>query len=313
MYPYNHKKGQKIQTDASGVSVDRAFLAHYHIAGANLGAASTVNILPFTKLGATAQAGVLPAAGIPDCPRNVQIDCNNAGNKKNVVIHGTNFAGETISETIALNETTAVAGNLAFASVTAIDLPVQHNAGAKQKTTSAITAATGAGTATLTLTAACLGEESPFDFDVVFAAGDVASTTTAAAKIKATINADPLLKLYFLAANSTANLTLERLINENQDATINLVVKAAGDTGLQIGSITVDTVTGVCDEVSIGWGAKIGIPYCIYADEMVIANLFDKADDAGTITNDAADIEKNVFALAGTPDGEKDLDLYIIV
>lgn len=311
MYPYNHKKGQKIQTDARGISVDRAFLAHYHIDGADLGAASTTNILPFTKLGATAQAGTLPADGIPDCPRNVQIDCNNAGNKKNVVIKGTNFAGEAITETIALNETTAVAGNLAFASVTAIDLPIQHNAGAKHKSTVAVSAATGAGTAVLEFTSVATGEA--YSIECVFAAGDVASTTTAATKIKNTLNADEKFAAAYLAASSTSNVTIERKINENSDATVNLTVKTQGDTGLVLGSIATDTVTGVCDEVSVGWGTKIGIPYCVYADELVIANLFNKADDAGTVTNDAADIEKNVFALAGTPDGEKDLDLYIIV
>ena len=310
--PFNPKIG-RIATDAGNFATDRAFLAHYHVDGADLAAASTVNILAFTKLAAAAQAGTLPDDGIPDCPRNVQIDGVNSGQNNIVKVYGTNFAGEEIDESITSNAGTAVAGNLAFASVTAIDLPVEDNTGAKQKTTSAVSAATGAGTAVLTLTAACLGADSPYDFNVVFAAGDVVSTTLAAAKIKATINADPLLSLYFLADNSTANLTLERLINENQDATIDLTVDTQGDTGLVIGSISVDTVSGVCDEISVGWGTKIGIPYMLYADEQVIVKLFNKSADSGTVTPDDDEIEKNVLALNGTPNGASDLDLYILV
>jgi len=310
--PFNPNIGT-IKTDAGNTSTDRAFLAHYHVDGADLAAASTVNILAFTKLSAAAQAGVIPDDGIPDCPRNVQIDGVNSGQNNKVKIYGTNFAGAAITEELTSNAGTTVAGNLAFASVSAIDLPVEDNTGAKQKTTSAITAATGAGTAVLTLTAACLGDESPYDFSVVLAAGDVLSTTTAAAKIKTTINADPLLSLYFLAANSSANLTLERLINDNQDATIDLVVKTIGDTGLEIGAITANTVTGVCDEISVGWGTKIGIPYMLYADEQVIVKLFNKSADTGTVTPDDDEIEKNVIALNGTPNGASDLDLYILV
>jgi hypothetical protein len=35
--------------------------------------------------------------------------------------------------------------------------------------------------------------------------------------------------------------------------------------------------------------------------------------DAATVVPDAADIEKNTVDMAGTPDGTKDIDLYILV
>ena len=41
--------------------------------------------------------------------------------------------------------------------------------------------------------------------------------------------------------------------------------------------------------------------------------LWNNVDDAGTVFNDAANIEKNYFAVAGSMDGDKPLDLYIIV
>ena len=311
MYPYNHKKGQKIQSDGHP-PIDRAFLAHYQIPGTLLTAASTTACLPFTKLSAAA-ASILTGLNSPRCPRNVQIDGLNSGQNNVVKVYGTDFAGNAITEEITLNGTTAKEGNLAFQTITKIDLPVEDNLSAKQKTTSAVSAATGAGTATLTLTAACLGASSPYDIAVVFAAGDVASTTTAAARLKAAFNADPVISAHFLADSSTANFTLERKIAENQDATINLVVKAAGTTGLSLGAITKNTVTGVCDEVSVGFANKIGIPYKLTADELVILKLFDNSADSGTVTPDATDLSKNVIALNGAPNGAKNLDLYIVV
>jgi hypothetical protein len=305
--PFNPKIG-RIKTDAGNFAVDRSFLAHYNTKPA---AASTTDVLPFTKLGAAVQNGVLPADAVPDVPRNVQVDANNSGVKKAVKIYGTNFAGEVIDETITTNETTAVAGTKAFASITKIDLPVQHNAGAKHKSTVAVSAVTGAGTAVLEFVSAATGTK--YSINCVLAAGDVVSTTTAAAKIKAVLNADAKFAAAYTADSSTNNVTIERKINENSDTTVNLTVKAASVTGLVLGTIATDTTVGVCDEVSIGWGSSIGIPYKLAADELVIANLFNNADDNGTVTNDATYLEKNVFAVAGTLDGTAPLDLYIIV
>lgn len=305
--PFNPKIG-RIKTDAGNFAVDRAFLAHYSTKPV---AASTVDVLPFTKLGAAVQNGVLPVGVVPDVPRNVQVDANNSGVKKAIKIYGTNFAGEAIDETITTNETTAVAGTKAFASITKIDLPVQHNAGAKHKSTVGVSDATGAGTAVLEFTSAATGD--PFSINCVLSADDVASTTIAAAKIKAVLNADPTFAAAYTADSSTSNITIERKVNENSDTTVDLTVKAAGGTGLVLGPIATDTTVGVCDEVSVGWGSSIGIPYKLAADELVIANLFNNADDNGTVTNDATYLEKNIFAVAGALDGTTPLDLYILV
>lgn len=304
--PFNPKIG-RIKTDAGNFAVDRSFLAHYSTKPA---AASTVNVLPFTKLSDTAQAGVI-VTKVADVPRNVQVDANNSGVKKAIKIYGTNFAGEAIDETITTNEMTAVAGTKAFASITKVDLPIQHNAGAKHKSTVAVSEATTAGTATLEFTSAATG--AAYSISCVLVTADVADTSAAAVKVRATLNADAKFAAAYLAAGSANNVTIERKINENSDATINLTVKAAASTGLVFAEIARDTTTGVCDEVSIGWGSSIGIPYKLAAAELVIANLFNNADDAGTVTKDAANLEKNVFAVAGTLDGTAPVDLYIIV
>ncbi len=46
-----------------------------------------------------------------------------------MVIHGTNYNNEVITETIALNGNVAVNGAKAFKTVTQIDLPIQTHAG----------------------------------------------------------------------------------------------------------------------------------------------------------------------------------------
>lgn len=59
----------------------------------------------------------------PDVPRNVTVKGNAAAVTGDVVIEGTNVEGAAISETIALNAATLVAGNKAFRTVTRITLP----------------------------------------------------------------------------------------------------------------------------------------------------------------------------------------------
>lgn len=76
----------------------------------------------------------------------------------------------------------------------------------------------------------------------------------------------------------------------------------------------VDLPAKVASEtIDIGWGAKFGLPYKLAADELVIVKLFDGAADAGTVVADASEVAKNTFDPAGTPNGEKAIDLFILV
>lgn len=81
----------------------------------------------------------------------------------------------------------------------------------------------------------------------------------------------------------------------------------------QVTSVTIPVQDGESVTVDVGWGEKFGIPYKLYADELVILKLFNKAVDTATIANSATDIESNTADMNGTPDGLKDIDLYIIV
>lgn len=86
-------------------------------------------------LGATAltaaAGGQDIVAGItnPDVPRNVTALGNAAGIVGNVVVTGTNWAGETITDTIALNGANEVPGVKAFVTVTKVHLPPETHAG----------------------------------------------------------------------------------------------------------------------------------------------------------------------------------------
>lgn len=310
MTPYKHHFGQRITTDGEAAA-DRAFVAHYSIAAADAAAESDDGVLAATDLNAAAQS-ITTGLSNPAVPRNVKVKGNALGINNVVKVYGTNFAGEAIDETITPNGTTAVAGSLAFKTITKIDLPVADNTEAKQKTTSAVTAVTSAGTAVLTVDAALFGEDG-IDVSVVLAAADVVSTTTAATAIKNALNENAAFAAHFVATSSTANVIMEAKVAAPQDATVDLTVSDAGDTGLTIGPITVDTTAGVRDRISVGWGKKFGIPYRLAADELVVVKLFDNSADSGAVTADATDLEKNVIALNGTPDGLKPIDLYIIV
>jgi hypothetical protein len=125
MYPYNHRKGQTIQSDA-GVAVDRAFLAHYKVLAADAVATSNTAVHAAVTLGAAAQ-DVTTEIVNPATPRSLIIKGNAALIAGNVVIEGTNYAGAVITETIALNAANAVEGLKAFKTVTKITLPAKTN------------------------------------------------------------------------------------------------------------------------------------------------------------------------------------------
>lgn len=128
MNPYNHKFGQKIQTDVSSVSYDHGFIASFIVLAANAVAQDLVSILSATALTAATQE---ITAGItnPLAPRNSRVKGNAVGVAGDVVVTGTNYLGQEITETFALSGSDTIEGSKAFKTVTKIDLPVEVNAG----------------------------------------------------------------------------------------------------------------------------------------------------------------------------------------
>jgi len=121
MYPYNFKFGQKIQSDAVGINPDRGFIAR--VTYTEPATKNITGILAATELEEEEQT-ITEGITDPDVPRNVRIK-GSADVTGDVVINGTNINDDAISETLALNGTTEVEGNLAFKTITSIELPVQ--------------------------------------------------------------------------------------------------------------------------------------------------------------------------------------------
>lgn len=65
----------------------------------------------------------------PDICRGVCITGTEAGQDKDVVINGTNYYGESISETITSSGSSTVYGTKAFKTITSIVLPAYNNLG----------------------------------------------------------------------------------------------------------------------------------------------------------------------------------------
>ena len=311
---YKHDFGQTITTDAEGVAVDRAFLAHYHVGAEDAPAASSDGVHAAMNLGAAVQA-ITTGIKNPAVPRNIRIDGNVSGIDGVVKITGTNFAGEVITEDITANGTTAKDGASAFKTVTKIDLPIQdHTPAAQTETIEVTNGCTTTEEISVAVTAtALLGDESGESVTVALDSTDHNTVTLVAAAVVEALNANEVIGAVFEASNAEGVITLtakEPAANDDSLA----IAFTVGTSGVTVGASTNGTAGVPYDQISVGWGDKFGIPYKLYADELVILKLLNKAKEGteGTITADATDIEKNVFDPNDTTLGV-DIDLYIVV
>lgn len=117
--------GELIQTSAPGVTCSWCQLANFELAPL---AVNNTSVLASTALTASPQT-VTTGIANPDVVRNIVIKGAIAASSGNVIIKGTDYAGTSITETLILNGTTAVAGSKAFATVTEVDLPVSAGTG----------------------------------------------------------------------------------------------------------------------------------------------------------------------------------------
>lgn len=307
---YNPKKG-RIKTDA-GVTIDRAYLAHIQIPATQAVAADADGVLT-ANLGAAVQA---ITAGItsPACPRAITIDGNVSGITGNVVITGTNYAGDAIAETIALNGTTLVNGNLAFKAITKIDLPVQVHTPAAQTETIEVTAApTSDGDIAIAVTAAALGEASPASVTVPLVALTHDDVTKTASAIVEALNADATISAAFTASNALGVITLTAKAPAANDATLALALTDTDTTGTTVGSSANGTAGVPYDIVYVGWNDKLGLPYML-THNTVLATYLDNTLEgtAPTVVTDVDELEKNTIDLNSALDGTV-VDIYLIV
>lgn len=77
--------------------------------------------------------------------------------------------------------------------------------------------------------------------------------------------------------------------------------------------ITVPAKTNASgDAASVGWAKNFGLPHMVENAAYLLVKLFNGSADTGTLAVDADEVEKNLFALNGTPNGSKALDLIYL-
>ena len=241
MIPYNPNKGQKIKTDG-GVSLDRAFLAHFQVSAANAVAASAAGVMAATNLGAAIQA---IASGLTDpaVPRGLSIVGNVSGITGDVVISGKDYHGDAIDETIALNGVSTVNGNKAFKEVDSVGLPVQvHTPAAQVETITVTHGCDQAGFVEITVTAAGM-ENSPKAVMVSLLTTDnlVAEVAT---KIRAALTANEDISGFFTVGGADADVVLTAKTYAADDGTMALAMVDAPACGVTVGA-SGNTTAGV--------------------------------------------------------------------
>lgn len=304
-YPYNHKLEQEIQTDVTGVTADRAFVAHVNWADP---AAATSDAIKTITLGAAAQT-ITTGITNPDYPRALAVDGNVAGIAGNVVIAGTNYAGEAITDTIALDGTTSKPGTKAFKTVTSITVPAQTHTPVQQVETATIVGTiTKEGTATVTVTSALYDE--PVVMHVAVALADDAAAV--AGKIRSYIV--PILADEFTVSGEGASVVLTAVAPAADDATLNIAVTNGTCEGLTPDATSDNTTAGVvADIVTIGTTDILGLPYKLAHNTVLEAYLNNaKEAVAPTVTVSTSALESNTVDLANALNGNA-VDVYLIV
>jgi hypothetical protein len=118
-------------------------------------------------------------------------------------------------------------------------------------------------------------------------------------------------------ANVTGNVVIAGT-NINDEA-ITDTIASNGATEV-VGVKAFKTVTSITvppfavagtEAISIGVGVKIGFPVAITNTALVVAKNFDGSVDAGTVTA-AATVEGSIYAVAGTLNGVKFVDLFFL-
>ena len=122
-YPFNPHRVQYMQAENGSIAVLRQrFIAHFTVTPI---AASANGVHAAVTQPTTGTTVVTTAITNPDVARNLSIVGNQSTCTGNVVIAGTNMAGQAITETIAASGTATVVGAKAFKTVTSITIPTR--------------------------------------------------------------------------------------------------------------------------------------------------------------------------------------------
>jgi len=118
--------GGALKVKNSGIVSNGFVGAHFQVAAASAVAASNTGVhtgIILQVAGQTAPGNILTS---PVVPRALRIKGNAAGIVGNVVITGTNYLDEVITETIVANGVAVVEGNKAFKTITEASIPARN-------------------------------------------------------------------------------------------------------------------------------------------------------------------------------------------
>jgi hypothetical protein len=278
--------------------LETLLMRHYSFTPA---ASSAVAIHAAMNLAAAVQA-ITSGITSPDYPRNVTIKGGISGQSGDVVITGTNLAGDTITDTIALSGTAEVSGVKAFKSVTKIDLPVQtHTPTAQVETATAAGTITQSGNATITVTAAGM-TGTPKAISVAVLNTDTADVW--AGKVRTALAADAAVAALFNVSGATDKIILTRKTPAADDGTLNIASTNGTCLGITPAGTSANTTTGVpYDTVSIGMSYKFGLPHILGLSAVTSSLL-------GSVSTDSDELEKNLFTTDSDPGGATLLSLW---
>lgn len=125
-YPERYDAARRAKRLPGGAAAIEAALLRYTVTPA---ASSNTAVASALALTTSAQPAVTAGITSPAVPRALRVAGTAVGMTGNVVITGLDIAGNTITETFALNGTTGIDGTRAFAAVTSVALPVRTNPG----------------------------------------------------------------------------------------------------------------------------------------------------------------------------------------
>ena len=134
LFPENIKD-QRVQTDVKGLGVMQGFIAHFQVDATKATAAST-NAIHAAVVSAASPSVVITGITNPSVPRNITATVGGTATDikaVQVIIEGTNYNNEVISETLpvfTVDTVGPVMGNKAFKTITKITIPAHDGTGA---------------------------------------------------------------------------------------------------------------------------------------------------------------------------------------
>jgi hypothetical protein len=322
MYPYNHKLSQKIQTNVDGISVDRAFLAHFQVEAtkatvANVAGVHAAKACPSVNVAAS---GVVKAASAETDILTITetVALGEEANNLNILL---TTAGDDSLAVTKTDETKTI--NIALASTTA----AKNTATLIQAAVRGLTTVGGISVAAVICAAGgnwdtaaiATGEAEPVAFSGgITGENDVITTGITNPSVPRNITATTDgtagdIKAVQVIVEGT-NYADEVITETLPIFTVNTKTTVEGSKAFKtVTKVTIPPHDGTGATTSIGFGEKLGLPYKL-EHNTVLASYKDNVLEgtAATVAVSTTAIEGNTIDLNSALNS-KAVDVYLIV